>query len=182
VQKKFLIAFGAGQAAGEHFHASETRGFGAFSDAGDGFFVQANILDDSAGTDIFAGEFELGFDENEKNRAGFCTSGSRTKYFANGNKRYVGDNEIDWFGDVSGSQFARVAFDDGDARISLEFPGELREVYIDGVDPGGAMLKKAICEAARRAANVKTNEVCWIDLKIFQGTSSFKPPRLAYFN
>ena len=129
-----MIAFGAGQAAGEHFYASEARGFGAFFNAGDGFFVQANIFDDSAGADFFAAEFELGFDENEKIGAGFCAGGRGDKHFANGNERYVGDDEIDRFGDVGGSQFARVAFDGGDARISLELPGELREVYVDGVD------------------------------------------------
>jgi hypothetical protein len=55
VEKIFLIALGAGEAAGGDFYTGEARCFGAFSDAGDGFFVQANILNDSAGDDVRAG-------------------------------------------------------------------------------------------------------------------------------
>jgi hypothetical protein len=100
-EKIFLIALGAGQTAGANIYTSESGCFSAFSDAGDGFFVKANIFHDSARADILAAEFELGFDENQKSSAWLGAGKSRGKYFANGNEGYIGDDEVNQFGDVS---------------------------------------------------------------------------------
>ncbi len=62
VEKKFLIAFSAGETAGADAEDVEASRFGGFADGGDGFFVEGRIGDDAAGADVFATEFELGFD------------------------------------------------------------------------------------------------------------------------
>ena len=162
MEKIFLIAFRASQAARGDFYASQTGGFSACSYVRHSFFVQANVLDDTAGADVFAREFELGFDENQEIRARFGAGGSRSKYFANGDEGYVGDDQGDLLGNVFRGKLAGVAFDGDNARVLLELPGELGDVYIDGVDSSRAELKQAIREAAGGRANVETNEPRWI--------------------
>ena len=93
-----MIAFCAGQPARAHIYAGQPGGFDAFSDAGDCFFVEADIGDDSAEADVFTGEFELGFDENQEIRTRFRTGNSRLKYFANGDEGYVVDDEVNLLG------------------------------------------------------------------------------------
>jgi hypothetical protein len=154
VEKILLIAFCAGQTTWQDVYASQAGGFGASSNAGDGFFVQANVIHNSTWADILAAELELGFDENKKIRAwlGACRGGA--KYFANGDERNVGDGEICLLRDILGRQFAGVAFDGDDARILLELPCELGGVYIDGIDARSAFLQQAIGEATGGGAYV----------------------------
>ena len=114
-----MITLCAGQTTWLDVYASQPGGVGAFSYARDGFFMQVNVLDDSAWADVFPAEFELGFDENKEIRALLRASRSRSQYFADGNKGYVGDDKIDLRGDVRGFQFSRVPFDGDDAWILL---------------------------------------------------------------
>lgn len=97
-----MIAFCASQPARAHINAGQPGGFDAFSDAGDCFFVEADIGHDSAEADVFTGEFELWFDENQESRTRFCTGNSRLKNFANGDEGYVGDDEVDLLGYICG--------------------------------------------------------------------------------
>ena len=103
VEKKFLVAFGAPQTAGQDIDAGEASGFGGASDGGNGFLVEADVLDNSAGSDVCARQFELRFDENKKFSAGFSAGKGRADDFANGNERDVGDDEIDWLGNFRGA-------------------------------------------------------------------------------
>ena len=66
VEKKFQIAFGAGEVAG--FYAQELEMGGACGGlhAFDRFLVQGVVFDDSAFADFGALQFELRFDEDQK--------------------------------------------------------------------------------------------------------------------
>jgi hypothetical protein len=143
--------------------------------------VQANVFNDATGADVFAPEFELGFDENQEIRTGFRTGGSGSKYFANRDKGYVGDDEVDLLGNVFCGKFARVAFDRDNARILLKLPGELGDVHIDGIDTCRAELQQAIREAASGRANVETNESRWIYSKFFKSALEFQSATACIF-
>jgi hypothetical protein len=66
VQKILLIAFSAGKVAGANSKKFE-REFGCgLSDSGDRFLVQGCVGDYAAGTDVLAGQFELGFDQDQQ--------------------------------------------------------------------------------------------------------------------
>ena len=130
--------------------------------------MKADVLDDSAGRNVFAAEFELGFDEDEKRGVGFCAGSRRGKDFCDGDERNIGDDKINEFGDVGGLEFAGVALDGDDSRVLPEFPRELGEVHVDGVDARGAMLQKAIREATGGAANIEADEAGGIYCKIFE--------------
>src|SRR5438552_7810343 len=72
VEKKLQVAFGARETAGQDAEDSEAARFGGGFDGGDRFFVERWIFYYAAFADVFAAEFELGFDQNEKCCAGFC--------------------------------------------------------------------------------------------------------------
>ena len=48
-------------------------------------------------------------------------------------------------------------------------PSRRRPGHVDGVDPGGAALQKAIGEAAVGSADIETNECQGVDYEGFQG-------------
>jgi len=66
VEKKFQIAFGAGEVAGLNAEQVEICGVGGGLHAFDGFLVQGFVFDDSAFADFAALQFELGFDEDQE--------------------------------------------------------------------------------------------------------------------
>src|SRR5580704_9781980 len=82
VEKILLITLCASQPTWQDVYRSQPGGIGAFSYARDGFFMQVNVLNDSARADFFAAEFKLGFDENKKIRALLGASRGRSQYFA----------------------------------------------------------------------------------------------------
>ena len=64
VQKVLLISFGSGEAAGLEAEDLEAGGFSGAANAFRGTDVQFFFTDDAAGADVFAAQFELGFDED----------------------------------------------------------------------------------------------------------------------
>src|SRR5579859_4994404 len=174
VEKKLLVAFGASEAAWKDAKNFEAKGFCVLFDGCDRFFVERFVFDDAARADVFATEFELGFDKDEENCAGLCNGNSWTKNFCDRDERNVGDDEIDRFGNVSGLEFARIAPNADDARVLLKFPGELARVYVDGVDARGACLEQAVGEAARGRAEVEADGAGWIHGKVGESAFQFK--------
>src|SRR5882672_4511692 len=72
VEKKLLIAFGAGDVAGENGETFEAGLLRARFYSGDGLFVEGGVLDDPARGDVFAAELELGLDEDQESGVWFC--------------------------------------------------------------------------------------------------------------
>lgn len=75
---------------------------------------------------------------------------------------------------MRGGEFAGVALDWDDARILLEFPGELREVDVGGEDFGGAVLEEAVGEAASGRAEVEADFCGGRDGKIGESAGEFE--------
>jgi hypothetical protein len=66
VEKIFLIAFGAGELAGADGLKFELGGPQSAANFFDGFFVEGGVDDNSAFFYVGAGEFELGFYEDQE--------------------------------------------------------------------------------------------------------------------
>src|SRR5882672_1347620 len=94
VEKKLLVAFGAGQTARQHTQAFESVCLGLPFHRGDGFFVQRRIFYDTPGADVFAAQFELWLDQDKKYRARFCGAYRGSKNLRHGNKRNICNDEI----------------------------------------------------------------------------------------
>ena len=108
-------------------------------DAVAGALVGGGVANDAAGADVFAGEFELGLDEDEGHE----------------------------FGDIGGGHVADVeVFAADDAGVIAEFPDELVGSNIVGVDARGAVLEEAVGEAAGGGTNIKGDEAGDVDLEV----------------
>src|SRR5215469_3012976 len=148
VEKIFLIAFGASDTAGLHAKNSEARFFGGGADAIDSAFVELCVADDAPFADEFLFQFELRFDENEKNSSGLGDGDESEQNFRDGDEGNVDGDDAGRFGNVGGLEEARIFLDGDDARVAPELPVKLRDVYVDGVNAARAMLKQAIGKAA----------------------------------
>src|SRR5262249_54113733 len=132
-QKKFLIAFCAGEMTGAHSENFKTGLASGLADVIDRFLVEVGIADNAALGDLGVREFELRLDQDQGVGPGFEQTGKWFHDLRNGNEGNVGDGEIDLFGDLPHGEFARVTLDANDAGVLLKLPGELRDVDVDGV-------------------------------------------------
>jgi hypothetical protein len=162
MQEKLLISLGAGQVAGFDAKNLEGKRCGGGLNRGDGALMKVRIRDDAAGADVFAAEFKLGFDEDEKIGAGGGAGNGGGKNFGDGDEGDVGHDERCGFGEVGELQFAGIALDAEDTRVLLEFPVQLIGVDVNGEDFGGAVLQKAVGEATIGGAEVEANRFCWV--------------------
>jgi hypothetical protein len=181
VEKIFLIAFGAGDAARLHSEDGEAAFFGGGAQAGNGALVQLRIADDAAFADELFFEFELGLDENEKCGVGRSDGGERGKNFCDGDERNV-DGDDSWrFGQVFQFQESRIFLDLAHALVALEFPVELRGVHVDGEDAARAVLEQAIGEATVGRADIEADAAGDIDGKIGESAFEFEPATAGVF-
>lgn len=118
-------------------------------DAVAGALVGGGVADDAAWADVFTGEFELGFDEDDGVAAGFEDGEGGGEDEGEGDEGDVGDDEVHEFRDIGGGHVADVeVFAADDAGVIAEFPDELVGADIVGVDSRGAVLEEAVGEAA----------------------------------
>ena len=75
---------------------------------------------------------------------------------------HYSDDERGAFGEVGELQFTGIALDAEDTRVLLEFPVQLIGVDVNREDFGGAVLQKAVGEAAIGGAEVEANRSCWV--------------------
>ena len=174
VEKIFLIAFSAGNAAGLHAEDDEARFFSGSAHARDGAFVQLRIADDAAFADKFLFEFELRLDEDEKNRAGRRDGNESGQNFRDGDEGNVDGDDAGRFRDVGGLEEARIFLDWNDACVALELPIELGDVHVDGVNATRAVLEQAIGKAAVGRANVEADAIANIDAEISESAFEFQ--------
>jgi hypothetical protein len=144
-------------------------------DAVAGALVGGGVADDAAGADVFAGEFELGFDEDDGVAAGFEDGEGGGEDEGEGDEGDVGDDEVHEFGDIGGGHVADVeVFAADDAGVVAEFPDELVGADIVGVDSGGAVLEEAVGEAAGGGTDIEADEAGDIDVEVVQGAFEFE--------
>jgi hypothetical protein len=174
VEKKFEVAFGAGKAGGKDVKDLQTGCSGAGLHGGDGFFVEVRVSDDAAGGNVWAGKFELRLDEDKEIGVGRGAGDGSGKDFADGDEGNVRGDERSGLGDLRGREVAGVVLDLDDAGILLELPGELMGGDVDGEDFGGAILQKAVGEAASRGAEVEADFVGWRERKVRESGFKFK--------
>lgn len=165
---------GAGEAGGEDVENLEAGRSGTGFDGGDGFLVEERVSDDAAFGDVGGGEFELRFYEDEKVGLGGGAGDGGSKNFANRDEGEVGGNESSGLGNFAGRESAGVVFDLDDTGISLECPGELMSVDVDGEDALGAMVEETISEAAGGGADVEAGEADGIEREIGEGGFEFE--------
>jgi hypothetical protein len=172
VEEEFPVAFGAGEARGKDVEDLEAGVGGAGFDGSDRFFVESRVDDNTAFGNIRGWEFELRLDEDEEVGMGSGARQRAGQNFADGDEREVGGDEVGALGNVAWRKIARVAFHGDDERILLESPGKLMDVDVDGEDEFGAVLEKAISEAAGGGADVEASAARGIEGKI--GESGFE--------
>ena len=149
-----------------HVDDLESGASGCGADFFDGLFVKGGVVDDAAGSDVYLGQFELWFDKNEQVCAGFGNGVGWRQHLCGGNEGNIDDDEIYTLGNVLGAQFSGVAFDANYARVLVEFPSELVDVDVHGVDTLRAFLQQAIGEASSGRSDIEANLVGGVDCKI----------------
>ena len=169
VEKIFLIAFGAGEAAGLEAKDFEACFFGGGAHAGDGALVQFRVADDAAFADEFLFKFELRLDEDEESGIGLRDGDQCGDELGDRDKRDVDSDEGGWFGEIVGLEEARIFLDGANVFVALQFPVELRGVDVDGVDAARTVLKEAIGETAVRCADVEAEAIVNVNGKIGEG-------------
>src|SRR5579863_3522796 len=157
VEKILLVAFCARQSAGPHAENLESALRCRRGDAVDRFFVESRVANDPPFADFALFEFELRLDQNQKIslRSGDRRDGGQ--HFSCGDERYVHGNECRRLGDVAGGQISSVALHRDDARILPQFPVQLIDRDVDGVDLARTILQKTIRESAGGAAHIEAD-------------------------
>ncbi len=120
---------------------------------------------------------ELGFDEGDDAAAGPDQGGERGKDLPQGDERAIGDGEVEGQlvrGEVGGGQLPGIGpFEDGDAWVLAEFPGELAMADIDGMNGVGAVLEEAVGEPAGTGAEIEGAETGYRDGEVEEGVLEF---------
>ena len=130
-------------------------GFGEVAEGRHDALADGGVADDAAVADFVAFGFELGFDEGDDvGRDGEdAIEGGQDQ--AEGDEGDVGYGEGGGFGEVAGLEVAGVAgVVDDHAGIGGEAVMELGLADIHGMDPGRAVLEKAVGAAAGGGADV----------------------------
>ena len=144
-------------------------------DAVAGALVGGGVADDAAWADVCAGEFELGFDEDDGVAAGFEDGEGGGEDEGEGDEGDVGDDEVHEFRDIGGGHVADVeVFAADDAGVIAEFPDELVGSDIVGVDSSGAVLEEAVGETAGGSADIEGDEAGDVDVEVVQGAFEFE--------
>ena len=113
--------------------------------------MEEGITDDAASTYVFGLKLELRFDEDEGVASFRHDAESCGKDFCEGDKRDVGDDEINGFADVFRGHVAGVElFFDDDSGVVAKFPDELVCSYVNGMNFGCSVLEEAVGEASCR--------------------------------
>lgn len=174
--EEFDVAVGALDGGGDEAVPFEGGlGLDPGLDAVTGALMSGGVADDAAGADVLAGEFELGFDEDDGLAAGFEDGEGGGKDKGERDEGDVGDDEVHEFGDIGGGHVADVeVFAADDAGVIAEFPDELIGADIVGVDSGGAVLEQAVGKAAGGGADIEGDEAGDVDFEVVEGAFEFE--------
>jgi hypothetical protein len=147
-------------------------------DAGNGLFVQGGIAHNAAGADIFAAEFELGFDEADElavvrmqhGHHGWEDQGQR-------DEGKIKHRQINRFRNIVRQEMPEIELLAGDdPGVAADLPDQLVGAHIEGIDLGRAVLEQAVGEPAGGGSGIETGQAGRIDLKMRQGSFQFKAP------
>jgi len=116
---------------------------------------------DEAAMDFAGIGFVLGFEEGEDGAAGLEKCDGVGEDEALGGPADVDGDEVDGFGELDVEGVG--AFEDDDAGVLSERPGEGAVAGIDGVDAGGCVLEEAVDESAGVGAEVCGGEAGGVD-------------------
>lgn len=136
-------------------------------DALAGSLVGGGVANDAARANVFAGEFELRFDEDDGVASGFENGEGWGKDEGEGDEGDVGDDDVHEFRDIVWGHVADIeVFATDDAGVITQFPDQLISADIVSVDARGAMLEEAVGEAAGGGSDIESDQAGDVDLEV----------------
>ena len=131
--------------------------------------MQGRVTNDAAFTDIYPGDFELGFDQGDK----MCARSSKRHW----NRQYrrqpgetgIADNDIDGIRNAVPGQLARIGPVENDHPvIAPQFPVNLPVPHIDREHPSRTAGQQDIGKSACGSADIQPFGTQYIDTEMIQ--------------